>query len=137
MDPKAIYEEAMEAAKAAVRANAHRENPNAFDCGFAWVVLKPARGPFVTWLRGQKTAHIDAAKRHALAGSSAVRRAEHEANRRWGERREYGGGGWQFWMPGGSEHNGQSVAIFEAGARAMAEVFQRHGIDAQWSSRLD
>lgn len=137
MDCEAIWKEAEEAAKAAVRANAHRENPTAFDCGYAWVVVKPARGPFFSWLRAAKKARVDAAKRLAHHTSAQVRRAEQEADSIYGHVREYGGGGWQFWMPGRSEHNGQSIAVFEAGAKAFAEVLQRHGIAAQFGSRLD
>lgn len=132
MDAKAIYEEACQAAAAAVRANRHLENPNAFDCGFAWVVIQPARGPFVNWLRKQSNEMI------AAAGDRRARQqAEGEANHLYGRRRDYGGGGWEFWMPGGREHSGQSIAVFEAGANAMAEVLKRHGIPAQVGSRLD
>lgn len=129
MDCQAIWEEATEAARAAVRGARHLENPTAFDCGYAWVVITPARGPFINWLRAQKTAHVQA--------RPGDRRAPHDADSRWGSRRDYGGGGWQFWMPGREEHSGQSIAVFEAGAQAMAEVLQRHGMNAQAGSRLD
>lgn len=28
-------------------------------CGFAWVSIKPARGPFVSWLKANKIGHVD------------------------------------------------------------------------------
>jgi hypothetical protein len=49
--PAEIWAEATMAAREAVKASAHLENPNAFDCGFAWVVVEPARGPFVSYCK--------------------------------------------------------------------------------------
>lgn len=141
MDCEAIFTEATEAACQAVRDNRHRENPNAFDCGFAWVVVKPATCEFIRGLRPLIKAYV-AAKEKELAGAGmaphfAANQARQHAESKFGHTRDYGGGGWQFWMPGRSEHNGQSIAVFEAGARAFAEVLQRHGIAAQVDSRLD
>lgn len=49
--PEEIYKEAFEAAKAAV-AKMIEENPgNWYPCGFAWVKIRPARGPFITYLK--------------------------------------------------------------------------------------
>lgn len=43
--------------------------------------------------------------------------------------------GWQFWKPG--NHNGQSVRIFEAGARGFRDELAKYGIRADVGSRLD
>jgi hypothetical protein len=112
---KAILAEAEAAAQAAVQANAHRENQFAFDCGFAWAVIEDGRS--------------DIAKAAKLA-------KPHEPG--YGHK-AYGRGakGWHVWMPGRGGFNGQSVGIFEAGARAFAEVLKGYGIAAHWSSRLD
>lgn len=131
MDCEAIWNEANEAAKAAVRGNKHHENTHALDCGYAWVVAKPARRPFFNWLRAQKAAHV------AKYPEYNRRHAAQEADGEYGHVRDYGGGGWQFWMPGRSEHNGQSIAVFEAGARAFAAVLNKHGISCFADSRLD
>ena len=45
------------------------------------------------------------------------------------------GGGLQWWNPSGSYT--QAITAKEMGAMAAAEVFRRHGIDAQADSRLD
>lgn len=141
MDAETIFNEATEAAKQAVRENAHLENPHAFDCGFAWVVVKPATCEFIRGIRklskAQAAKKAEELERAGMPSHFAVARATQEAESAWGHTREYGGGGWQFWMPGREEHNGQSIAIFEAGARAFAEVLLRHGIPAFADSRLD
>lgn len=62
----------LEAQTAAIEATTKmiRENPTQwYPCGFAWVVIKPARGPFVNYLKSQNI------------GSRAY------------------GGGWQIWNP--------------------------------------
>lgn len=138
MDCQAIFTEAQEAAKAAVRGARHLENPNAFDCGFAWVIVQPATCPFIRGLKKVAKAHIAA----VLAGMPVVdgraeRLVAQEARTVYGWRRDYGGGGWEFFMLGAREHTGQSVAVFEAGAVAFAAVLDRYGIPAQVGSRLD
>ena len=117
--PEEIFNEATEAATAAVAAEIARkpEDPNAFDCGFAWVNVKPARGPFVNWCK----------KKVQEAGG-------HFQAMQYGDRDSYEGG-WKFWKPGG--FNGQSIRIHEAGSKAFSEVLKKHNINCYWSSRLD
>ncbi len=62
----------LEAQTAAIEATTKMINDNPgvwYPCGFAWVNIKPARGPFVNYLKGQSI------------GSLAY------------------GGGWQIWNP--------------------------------------
>lgn len=93
MTHEQIYNEALAAAKAAIAAEAP-EDPRAFDCGFAWVIVRPARGAFVNWCK--ENGH----------GSLAY------------------GGGWQFWCPGEFRgqsvriHRAAAVAFAEALQRA-------------------
>lgn len=108
--PAAIWAEARAAAALAARTataalpeNAHL----ALDCGFAWVVLHPARGPFVAHLRSQGVGH----KHHPS--------------------------GWCIWYSDLYPAVLQNVSVHEAAAKAASEVLQRHGFDAHWSSRLD
>jgi hypothetical protein len=64
-----ILNKASEAARAAT-AKMINENPGQwYPCGFAWVTIKPARGPFVSYLKEQNIGH-----------------------------KAYGGG-WQIWNP--------------------------------------
>jgi hypothetical protein len=53
MDFKAIYEEAIAAAKAAEQAYLEKHGEPMY-CGFAWVDLPSARVPFVTWCKKNK-----------------------------------------------------------------------------------
>lgn len=91
---QAIFDEAVDAAKKAAAA-VGPENTQAFNCGFAWVVFKPATHPFVRWCK--KFAKTD---------------------------RAYGSphwdGGWNFWSP--ARHPVQQVDHHYAGAKAFAGV---------------
>lgn len=109
-----ILNEAHDAAKAAVKANAHKENPNAFDCGFAWVT-------------------IDGMSPLARHCRKALKTADRSQHRHLGDKGYPKG--WQFWCPG--EHYGQSIAVMEEGARAFRDALARHGISATVGSRLD
>lgn len=103
-----IHTEAMDAARDAIIANAWRERPNAFDCGFAWVTMS-GNLPLARYLR------------KAGIGSKGYP------------------SGWQLWMPGRNEagFGGQSIAVFEAGAKAYRDSVARHGIVVDVGSRLD
>lgn len=106
-----IIDEALAAASAAQEGMI--ENPNALDCGFAWVVL---------------------------GGNEPIARFCRAAlNRNPNERRRYGSKGyptgWQWWCPG--DFNGQSIGIHEAGARAFRDTLALYGIRADMCSRLD
>lgn len=102
-----------------------KENMNAFDCGFAWVVTRDLS--FNGWCSRQLKASRGADGRGF-------------GDRKFGDNRKFGdkhyAGGWCFWSPG--DFNGQAIGIKEKGARAFAETLQRElGIYAEASSRLD
>lgn len=108
----AIWAEAVVAGNAAAKAHDATlgpENLRGLDCGFAWVVIHPARGPFVEW-----------AKREGI-----------------GETRTYGDRGFQIWYSKFSNVPTQSIGTHEAAARAVVEVLKRHDINASSASRLD
>ena len=77
------------------------------DCGFAWVIVNPARGPFVAWCKANNIGH-----KHYKAG-------------------------WEFWYSAFDPTNTQSISVHEAAAKAFAESLQSEGINASWGSRLD
>jgi hypothetical protein len=105
---KAFSELLDRAYAAADRAQAGlRENPNAFDCGFAWVTVDPSNHAFVMWCKAQLK---------GLEGPGGNR--DHDARRRYGSKGYPTG--WQFWCPG--SFHGQSMPIHEAGARAFRDV---------------
>lgn len=118
------YEEiltaAFAAADAAIAAEVAKrpENERDFDCGFAWVTVD-----------GQ-----DGLARHCRAKLKAM-----DPKASYAEKSRYGDKGyprgWQFWKPG--NHNGQSVRIFEAGARGFRDELAKYGIRADVGSRLD
>ena len=121
-----IFEEAVKSAEEAIK-NAGPERTFAFDCGFAWVIVHPARGPFITWCKKQiKNSGIglEGLEKHF---------AEQGAEILYGHKAY--GGGWQFWQPG--HYSGQSIHIHKAGARAFAKVLNQYGINAYADSRLD
>lgn len=53
VSPATVYAEALAAAKAAVAA-AGPEDTRAFNCGFGWVTIHPARGPLVKYLKSNQ-----------------------------------------------------------------------------------
>lgn len=91
-------------------------------CGFAWVTFHPARGPFVTFLKKEIKAAGDRAVQdmtHPTPSAERARKiAEQDAQRTFGDKVNYGDGGWQWWAPG---YGGQSIDIKELAARAFAE----------------
>lgn len=134
MDYADLLKRAHDAAKAAIMAEVAREpeDLNAFDCGYAWVILKPARGPFVTFCRKA----IKEATTNPAPGV-ALSRSVNNAEKEYGAVRDYGGGGWQWWMPGRDVFNGQSIRMFEKGAEAFVAVLREAGLNATVGSRLD
>ncbi len=71
-----------------------RENPDQwYPCGFAWVIIKPARGPFIKYLKEQ---HV---------GQAAY------------------GGGWSIWNPSGhpTQWMDAKMAGAEAFAKVLRE----------------
>lgn len=87
------------------------ENPNALDCGFAWVTIY-ATQPLARY---------------------CISMVKTETSRRYGSEgqpRE-----WQFWCPG--KFSGQSIRILKVGAKAFRDALARHGIRASVGSRID
>lgn len=116
------------------------EDMNAFDCGFAWVVVSDSS--FMAWCRRTIKMLNEQAKAVELKDANGVdtlcQSAEYIEFRN--RTRLYGDkhypSGWCFWKPG--SFNGQSVGIHEKGAKAFSESLARSlGISCSWSSRLD
>ena len=99
------------AQKAAKETNASMppENQRGLDCGFAWVVIKPARGILVNYLKMQGI----------------------------GNTRTYGGGGLEVWYSRIHNEPTQSIDVHIAACRAFADVLKSFGVNADWGSRLD
>lgn len=113
MTPAEIWKKACEAAQeAATKKNASLgpEALRGFDCGFAWINIKPARGPFVKYLKDNGI----------------------------GSRGGYDGtGGYGIWYSDVHRLSTQSVSVHEAAIEAATNVLKENGINATWSSRLD
>jgi hypothetical protein len=95
-------------------------------CGFAWLVIRPARGPFVSWCKKQNEAE--------------TARFSAEKGRPWpchpkGD--NHYNGGWCLWRPGSKGYNGQSIDMYEVAARAFSAVLTKHGIANTFGSRMD
>jgi len=91
--------EIWQTAKAAADAAAHAENARlgpeqarGLDCGFAWVVIKPARGSFVKYLKSQGIGHV----------------------------RDYGGG-YEIWYSKLHSIGTQSISVHWAAAKVFRE----------------
>lgn len=117
--PQEIFAAASAAATAAIREYVEQYGEAPYNCGFAWVRVKPARGEFIKWCKAQ------------------------------GDERQYGSAhwesGWCFWGPGdwpssedmGFQVYGQDMDAKAAGARAFARVLEENGIHAEVGTRLD
>jgi hypothetical protein len=81
-------------------------------CGFAWVTIMPQH-----------------------KGNTKAGRYERLVYQALGAEKDYTGRAYQIWNP--SKTYAQNVDCKEAGARAAAEVLQKHGIDCYADSRLD
>lgn len=98
------------ASRAGAEANAKLppEQSRGFDCGFAWVTIKPARGAFVNHLKAKGI------------GSLAYN------------------GGWQIWYSKCYPAVTQSIGVHEAACEAFAAVLTANGIaGVTTGSRLD
>ena len=90
MDFELILKGAYASADAAIAAELERmpDDPNAFDCGFAWVVVKPATGPFVRWCKAQqKTLGVHYKDRYNLStldGNNRPTNAQYNSAKRLG-----------------------------------------------------
>lgn len=127
MDCQAIFNEATAAADAAIVA--YTEKYPAGSCGFAWVIIRPARGKFIAWCKTQ----IEDAVAKAGSDSHARQLARQQAELKYGDLGYTGG--WSIWSPG--FYSGQSMSAKEAGACAFAGVLYKHGIRAEMGSRID
>lgn len=114
MDYEKIWDDAQAAAKKAADEVGARMDDGG-SCGYAWVSIRPARGPFIAWLK-RKNAY----RRDDPYGSPFGYRP-----------------GWQVWNPG--NYRGQCLCAKEAGARAFAEALRAAGIPGEiWDeSRVD
>ena len=110
-DFQAIYDAAIHDARLA--ANDYYEKhikgrPFACDCGFAWVIIKPATSAFVRWLKSK-----DIGSKHCY-------------------------GGWSIWYSeAGSIPGLQNIGVHEAACYAFSKVLQANDINAYSDSRLD
>lgn len=120
IDYSGVFAKAVAAAKEASEAKA-KEWFNGNDggaCGFAWCVVRPATGPFISWC-----------KKQAKAAEAAGNRAHQYGDKNWN-------GGWCFWNPSGWP--GQSIDVKEAGAVAFRNVIAMElGLNVEVGSRLD
>lgn len=107
--PAELFAKAREAASEAARkALADMGGRDRIPCGFAWVVIRPARGPLVQWLKEQGKGH----KHHA--------------------------GGYSLWYSEMHDLGHlQCIEIHEPAARAFARVLKDEGLNAYADSRLD
>jgi hypothetical protein len=110
---ESLWLKAQAAGAAAAKAENDRlpasENMRGLDCGFAWVVIKPARGGFVKFLKASGIGRV----------------------------REYGGGGMEIWYSKLHGLMTQSVSVHYAAAKAAAEVLKEAGLHAYADQRLD
>lgn len=111
-DFEAILNEAHAAAREAVAAMP-AENPNALDCGFAWVTISGTE-PLARYCR-------------------KIVKADANARRHYGDKGYPSG--WQFWKPG--DFNGQAIGHHEAGAKAFNAIITNHNIRGTIGSRYD
>lgn len=112
LQPGDLFLKARAASQAAAVAESGRlppEQQRGFDCGFAWVVIKPARGPFASYLKANNLGRV----------------------------REYGGGGIEIWYSKLHNIGTQSVSVHYAAAKAFAEVLKQDGLHAYADQRLD
>jgi len=141
MNYEEIFQEAIKAAETAVQLQAKslEGKDMGFDCGFAWVIVKPATGPFVKWAKSKiKEAgfkYDSSGNLQTLSGAYAAGGSSQRSIRKYGSKSYTGG--WQFWEPGADSYRGQSISVFEKGSYAFAAVLKANGIDCYVDSRLD
>ncbi len=98
-----------------------KENPHAFDCGFAWVNIDGTH-PLARFCRTERKDKLDLQAIHGLRPTQFFGDKGYPR-------------GWQWWCPGNK--SAQSIHIHRAGAAAFAKVLGEHNIVATVSSRLD
>jgi hypothetical protein len=111
IDYSTLYASALNAAQLAASVEDAKLGPEAargLDCGFAWVALRPARGPFVSWLKAQGL---------GMSGYPT---------------------GWQLWGARLHEVGTQSVSVHLEACHAFACVLAQAGVPGvSVGSRLD
>ena len=112
-DPAKIWTEAKARAQLAAQEQNERLGPKesrGFDCGFAWITIKPARGAMVNYLK-----------------SIGV-----------GRTGDYGSGnGYSLWYSKVHDVNTQSLSVHQAAIAEVERVFKDNGIECRTGSRLD
>ena len=101
--PAEIYAEARAAGNIAVK-NA----VDGYPCGFAWVNIKPARGPFIKFLKEKNIGRKDSYY-----------------------------GGYTLSSYDCSNFNGQNMDVKEDGCRAFRNVLIQNGVEANVYTRID
>ena len=125
---EAALNKAYDAARAAQRGAV--EDPNALDCGFAWVVVYDIS--FMAWCR-KKKAEMDTVVKQVPSGFSNAAILT-GCDRYYGTKSTETGR--TFWKPGGFP--GQAISIHEAGARAFRDTLTHAlQIRVEMGSRLD
>ena len=113
MDALLIHSQAALAAQAAVDAAIEKygaDNSAFLYCGFAWVTVNPARGPFVNAMKLNNIGMPGYPKGWRISSNNMFRVAP---------------------------NLGQSMELKEIGARAYADVLNANGINASFGSRAD
>ncbi len=90
------------------------ENPNAFDCGFAWCRIS-GNDPLARYCRKMVTGK------------------DYPLHQRYG--RKAHPSGWQWWNPG--QFAGQAIGHKEAGAKAFRDALAAYNVRVDVGSRLD
>lgn len=110
--PADIWAEMKEAAQAAAvlqDAKLGFESQRGLDCGFAWLTIHPAKGPFVTYLK-------------TVLGAT----------------RHYDGGtGYGIWYSKLHDIPTQSISVHQAAVSAARDVLGKYNIIGYVGSRLD
>lgn len=107
MAPEELYKAAKKEGDMAGLA-AELKYGDVYPCGFAWINIKPARGPFVKFLKEKGIGRTDSYL-----------------------------GGYSLSSYDCCAFNGQNMDIKEAGVKAFADVLRQNGISANVYSRMD
>lgn len=102
MTPEEIFNAAQVAGDIATR-----DGQDGYPCGFAWIVIKPARGRFVKFLKDKGI------------GRTGVY------------------GGYQVSSYEACSFKGQNMHVKENGCQAFADILNANGINAHVETRLD
>lgn len=101
--PAEIYKAARTAGNAAIAGKA-----DGYPCGFAWLNIKPARGPFIKYLKDNRIGRSDSYY-----------------------------GGYSLSSYDCCSFNGQNMDVKEDGVQAFAYVLRENGVAATVHTRID